>query len=132
MATQPPRQPKARPAAARRTSTVVRKLSATPRKRSIRKPPPNPANQTVGQPAEGARTSRASGRQAHQIAILVLAIVFGLIGLAVHVFALASIVLMSVLLGLIAAGIRNHRDGSVIAELTAEAKDALTDMTGRG
>jgi hypothetical protein len=61
-----------------------------------------------------------------------VAIVCGLIGLAVHIFALAAIVLMSILLGLIAAGMRNRRDMSVFVELATEAKSAIMALTGRG
>ena len=64
--------------------------------------------------------------------ILAVAIILGLIGLAVHVFWLGSIVLMSVLLGLLAADVKGRRGGGVVSELVAEAKDMAGDITNAG
>jgi hypothetical protein len=103
-----------------RNGTLARKLVARPRKRAAGKDTSD---------SDGALAPRASVRQTEQIAILALAIICGLIGLAAHVFMLASIVLMSVLLGLIAADVRGRRGRGVISELVAEAKNVADDIT---
>jgi hypothetical protein len=67
-----------------------------------------------------------------QIAILALAILLALIGLAVHIVLLGAIVLMAVLLGLLAADIRSGRGRGVISELVAEAKHVAEDISSGG
>ena len=57
--------------------------------------------------------------------ILVSALVFGLLGLAIHVFWLASIVLISIALGLIAADVRGR---GVLPEVVAEAKSVAAEI----
>ena len=66
--------------------------------------------------------TRRSGAEVEQIAILCLALVCGLVGLAVHVFWFVSIVLMAVLLGLTAAAVRRRPGHGVVSEVLAEAK----------
>jgi hypothetical protein len=71
-----------------------------------------------------------------QLAILALALVFGLVGLAIHVLWFAAIVLMALLLGLMASELRGRRDGGVISEVATavreEAKKVAADVTGDG
>ena len=116
-------------AAEQRNGTLARKLVARPRKRAAKKDTSDPGRPTTGQSRDAFLAPRPSVRQTEQIAILALAIICGLIGLAVHVFGLASIVLMSVLLGLIAADVRGRRGRGVISELVAEAKNVAEDIT---
>jgi hypothetical protein len=99
------------------------------------RPKRGPVNQrTVG--GEGVRGRSGSARQVEQVGILALALVFGLIGFAVHAFGLAAIVLMAVLLGLIASGLRGRRGGGVISEVatavSAEAKNLAEDIASVG
>jgi hypothetical protein len=58
-----------------------------------------------------------------------LAIIFGLIGLAVHVLFIVAIVVMAVLFALMASELRGKRSGSVasvvVASAVAEAKVSL-------
>lgn len=86
----------------------------------------------MGRGDQASSATRPSVRQAEQIAILALAILLGLVGLAVHVVWLGSIVLMSVLLGLIAADVRGRRGRGVISVLVAEAKNVAEDVTSGG
>jgi hypothetical protein len=62
--------------------------------------------------------SRDSVRQVEQLAILALALIFGVIGFAVHFFWFPAIVLMAALFGLIASGLRGTR-GGVFSEVVS-------------
>ena len=67
---------------------------------------------------DGAATARRQSTQlVQQLAVLAVAILLGLIGLAVHFLWIPAIVLMSALFGLIASGLRSQRGGGVIAEV---------------
>jgi hypothetical protein len=78
---------------------------------------------------------RDSTRLVEQLALLTAAIVLGLIGLAVHVMWFGSIVLMSVLFGLIASGLRG-KHGGVMAEMATtvmvEAKSVADGISSGG
>jgi hypothetical protein len=78
---------------------------------------------------------RDSTRLVEQLVLLAVAILLGLIGLAVHVLWFGSIVLMSVLFGLIASGLRGQR-GGVIAEMATtvmvEAKSVADGISNSG
>jgi hypothetical protein len=71
-----------------------------------------------------------------QLAVLALAILLGLLGLAVHFLWVPAIVLMSVLFGLIASGLRGQQGGGVIAEVATtvmvEAKNVAEGISERG
>jgi hypothetical protein len=123
-----------RKAAARSKTGEARKLAVRPRQRLSKKDTPDSAAPSSDQPLGGvtAPAARPSVRQTEQIAILVLALILGLIGLAFHVVWLGSIVLMSVLLGLIAADVRGRGGRGVNAELVAEANNVGEDITGGG
>jgi hypothetical protein len=104
------------------------KPASRPRRRSSTKKVP---------PAEGAATARRESTQlVQQLAVLTLAILLGLIGLAVHFLWIPAIVLMSILFGLIASGLRAERGGGVIAEVAAtvmvEAKSVAEGIAERG
>jgi hypothetical protein len=72
---------------------------------------------------------RGSARQAEELGVLVLALVFSLAGFEVRALWLVSIVLMTLLLGLMAAGLRGaDGGGSVISEVVAEAKILREDI----
>jgi hypothetical protein len=64
-----------------------------------------------------------------QLLILTLALGCGLGGLAVHFFWYPSVVLMSVLLGLMASEFRGRRGGSVISEV---ATTVMMEARGLG
>jgi cobalamin synthase len=88
---------------------------------------------TDGPPDSGDQTGRSeSARQVEQIALLLLALILGLIGLAVHVLWVVAIVLMALLLGLMASGVSSRRRGGVIADVAAvvatEAKSFASDI----
>ncbi len=78
---------------------------------------------------------RESTQLVQQLAALGLAILLGLVGLAVHFLWIPAIVVMSVLFGLIASGLRGQRGEGVIAEVTttvmAEAKSVAKGIAGR-
>jgi hypothetical protein len=64
------------------------------------------------------------------MALLALALVCALLAFAVHAFLFASIVLLSILLGLMASNLRLSRaQGGVIAEVVAEAKSFRDDLS---
>jgi hypothetical protein len=108
------------------TKKTTGKAATRPRRRS-----PKKAVQADG--VEAAR--RDSTRLVEQLVLLALAILLGLIGLAVHVMWFGSIVLMSVLFGLIASGLRGQR-GGVIAEMATtvivEAKSVADGISNSG
>lgn len=61
--------------------------------------------------------------------ILSLALVFGLVGLAIHILWLASIVLMAVLLGLAAAAVRRRVGGEPFTEVMAQAWTVVPEIS---
>jgi hypothetical protein len=88
-------------------------------------------------PAQGAATARRESTQlVQQLAVLALAILLGLIGLAMHFLWIPAIVLMAALFGLIASGLRGQRGGGVIAEVAttvmAEAKSVTEGISEPG
>jgi hypothetical protein len=64
-----------------------------------------------------------------QLAILGVALLFGLIGLAVHFLWFVSIVSMALLAGLMAAEIRGARGRGVISEVVTEAKIVVEEIS---
>jgi len=110
----------ARAGVAKRTSASTN--GSRPRARSGRKAAPTglhpvATNGSV-QPDRRSVASRDSVRQVEQLVILALALVFGVIGFAVHFFWFPAIVLMAALFGLIASGLRGTR-GGVFSEVVA-------------
>jgi hypothetical protein len=90
-----------------------------------------------GPSGKGAATARRESTQlVQQLAVLALAIVLGLIGLAVHFLWIPAIVLMSALFGLIASGLRGQRGGGVMSEVATtvmvEAKGVAEGISERG
>jgi hypothetical protein len=67
--------------------------------------------------------------QLEQLLILGFALLFGLIGLAVHFLWFISIVFMALLAGLIAADIRGARGRGIISEVVAEAKIVVEEIS---
>jgi len=57
-----------------------------------------------------------------QLAVVGLALLLGLVGLAVHVLWVVSIVVMAILFGLIASGLRGDTDRGVVSEVVSEVK----------
>lgn len=122
--------------ATRKTGTTVSKRAARPRKRSVRKQVSDPENVKTDRSVGNEQDSPARGksaRQAEQLAILALALLFGVIGLALHFFWFPSILLMALLFGLSASELRSRRGGGVISEVVttvvAEAKGVAEDIT---
>jgi hypothetical protein len=85
--------------------------------------------------AEVDPAQRDSTRLVEQLVLLAVAVLLGLIGLAVHVLWFGSIISMSVLFGLIASGLRGQR-GGVIAEMATtvlvEAKSVADGISSAG
>jgi hypothetical protein len=126
-----PRSPASRKpkAAGGKTGTAARTLARRPRKRAVKTPASEvPADLSGGRARERSAV-RGAVRQREQIVMLAAAIVLGLAGLAVHVLWLAAIVLMSVLLGLIAADMRVRGGGGVVNELVAGVKSIAGNGT---
>jgi hypothetical protein len=112
--------------AASATKKTTGKAAPRPRRRS-----PKRTVQAVD--VDAAR--RDSTRRVEQLVLIALAILLGFIGLAVHVIWFGSIVLMSVLFGLIASGLRGQR-GGVMAEMATtvmvEAKSVADGISNSG
>jgi hypothetical protein len=70
------------------------------------------------------------------VVLLALAILFGVIGFAVHFLWFGAIVLMAVLLGLIVSEMRSRRGGGVISEVVTtvmvEAKSVAEAIASGG
>jgi hypothetical protein len=73
------------------------------------------------------KTIRSAG-ESEQLIILVAALGFGLVGLAVHILWIVSIVLMALLVGLIGADARRQRGHGLVAEVVAEARGVADDI----
>ena len=94
-------------------------------------PPVAPEGVDRGSPGR-----RESSRLAEQVVLLALAILFGVIGFAVHFLWFGAIVLMAVLLGLIVSEMRSRRGKSVISEVVTtvmvEAKSVAEAIASGG
>jgi hypothetical protein len=111
----------------RARSTTKTTAPARRKTRSVRKPVTGSRTQAVNSESPGLHSVQDPRGPIRQLAIIALALVCGLLGLAVHVFWLAAIVLMSVLFGLIAANVRGGR--GVIPELVAEVQGVADDLS---
>jgi hypothetical protein len=73
---------------------------------------------------------RQRTRRVEQLALLSLAIIFGLIGLAAHVLWIVSIVLMALLWGFIASELgSSRREGGVISDVVTAVVSETRDVT---
>jgi Flp pilus assembly protein TadB len=115
------------------------KSAPRPRRRSVKRKFPEPqalATDPPGGADEGSRGRQETSRLADQVVLLALAIVFGVIGFAVHFLWFGSIVLMAVLLGLIVSEMRSRRGQTVISEVVAtvmvEAKSVADAIASGG
>ena len=66
--------------------------------------------------------------QSEQLIILVSALAFGLGGLAIRALWIVSILLMTLLLGLMAADVRNTRGRGIVSEVVNEAKVMVDEI----
>ena len=122
------------PTTPKKTSSA--KKRATPKTKSAQ----SRTRRTMKQPAaaddavnESARrrvpsNTRSLAGQSEQLIILVVALGFGLIGLAIHFLWIVSIVLMALLVGLIGAEARRQRGHGLVAEVVAEARAVADDI----
>jgi hypothetical protein len=111
-----------------RPRSTTRTAASTPRKtRAVSKLGTGSRTRTVNSGGPGLQGVQDRG-PVRQLAIVGLALVCGLLGLVVHVFWLAAIVLMSVLFGLIAANVRGR---GVIPELMAEAQGIADNLSNK-
>jgi hypothetical protein len=114
------------------------KSAPRPRRRSVKKKVPEPQALTdpPGGADQGSAGRRESSRLADQVVLLALAILFGVIGFAVHFLWFGSIVLMAVLLGLIVSELRSRRGKTVISEVVTtvmvEAKSVADAIASGG
>ena len=122
-------------AAATKAANATRKVAAKPRRRAVKKQVSDVRGPSSGQSAnagQGPASRRDSARHAEQLAVILLAIVFGLIGFAVHILWFASIILMAILFGLVASEVRGRRGGGVISDVATtmveEAKSVAEDI----
>jgi hypothetical protein len=109
-----------------RKTPAATKPATTRRTRSIRSKTSGRGRAAAAGSGDTAQRRSAAPAAARQIIVLALALAFGLLGLAVHVFWLVAIVLMSVTLGLIAAEVRGR---GVLPELAAEAKSLAAEIS---
>jgi hypothetical protein len=81
-------------------------------------------------PTQGQHEEPSSGpRHVEQLALATLALLFGLIGLAVHVLWFVSIVLMAIQLGLLASEFGSRRGGKgIISEVTHEVATVVEEI----
>lgn len=112
-------------------ATAASKRSVRGTRTLVKKRPPAAAS--AGEANDGGQSvsgGRESARQVEQLALLALALGFGLVGFLVHLFWIVSVVLMSVLLGLIAANLRTSRSrGGVISDVVSEVRGIADDVT---
>jgi len=127
------------------TAKALSKPAARPRRRPVQKKVLDRRRPLAEKSDETNRSDDAgqwqperleSARQAEHLAILALALICGLLGLAVHVMWFAAIVLMAVLLGLIASQLRGPRGGGVVSGVVStvivEAKSVGEDIARAG
>jgi hypothetical protein len=118
---------KSSPAAKKSTTKTTGTRSRTRRtpKRSVT------TAKTANEANQDANTSpkaKALTGQSEQLIILVAALGFGLVGLAVHFLWFVSIVLMALLVGLIGSEARRQRGHGLVAEVVAEARAVADDI----
>jgi hypothetical protein len=112
---------------------AVRRRRPSVKKKAVVGEVPAVDQTRAGGPGPGGRWE--SARQADKLVILGLALLFGLIGEAVRVLWLASIVLMAILFGLIAAELRGRRAGGggvisdVVTTVMTEAKNVAEEIS---
>jgi hypothetical protein len=80
-------------------------------------------------------TRRRAARGIEQLLILSLAIIFGLVGFAVHVLWIGAVIVMALLWGYIASGLRSSRHGGgvisdVVTTIGDEARDLKKEVSG--
>jgi Flp pilus assembly protein TadB len=119
------------------TKKPAPKAAPRPRRRPVKKKAPEGLiTDPPGGADRGSRGRRESSRLAEQVVLLALAILFGVIGFAVHFLWFGSIVLMAVLLGLIVSEMRSRRGKSVISEVVTtvivEAKSVADAIASGG
>jgi hypothetical protein len=98
-------------------------------RRKTEQPRAEPSTGDAHGASAGARRTRSLSGGSEHLIILVAALVFGVLGLAVHFLWFVSIVLMALTLGLLGAEIRRHRGHGLVAEVVAQAK-GLADEIG--
>jgi Flp pilus assembly protein TadB len=121
---------KASPPATKKT--VAKKRPSAPRKRAVKKVAAAVSEITdvADDSRRGQRDVGSSGpRQIEQLALVALALLFGLVGLAVHVLWFVSIVMMAIQLGLIASEFGNRRGSKgIISEVTHEVAIVVEEI----
>jgi hypothetical protein len=76
-----------------------------------------------------ARLRRTAARQIEQLAVLTLAIIFGVFGLALHGLWIGAIILMALLWGYLASTIRSRRDtGGVVSNVVSTVLEEVRDI----
>jgi hypothetical protein len=117
----------------RRAVKTSGKSVPQPRKRAVAKKTGEGAAITKPDDASEATRSQTSARQAEHLGLLSLALLFALVGLAVHVLWFVAIVLMAILLGLTASELRSNRGGGVVSDVVStmmsESKSLADDVT---
>jgi hypothetical protein len=64
--------------------------------------------------------------------ILVGALIFGLVGLFIHILIVVSVVLMALLLGLLASEARSQGGHGIVSDVTNEAKVVIGELKKPG
>ena len=114
----------------RTTTRSSARKSTTRRRASKPSTAVSDANDTSS-PAMNQKRNLGSGVP-EQLMITIAAIVFGLVGLFVHVLFVVSLVLMALLLGMLASEARNQRGRGIVTEIVNEAKLVLEDVKKPG
>ncbi len=126
-----PATPKRSPSSKKRATPATKNVAS--RSRRTRKPAAaadsgmSPETQRSPHGSGSENTKRLSG-QSEQLIIVVVALGFGLLGLAIHFLWIVSIVLMALLVGLIGAEGRRQRGHGLVAEVVAEARGFVEDI----
>jgi hypothetical protein len=127
-----PAKPRRRAVKTQAAAPAGKPAARAPRKRVVKKVDGSPEGVVDTRSVDSAaRTaSRESAQQVEQLAVLSAALLFGLIGFAVHVLWFASIVMMAALLGLMASGLRRRGDRGVVSEVVSQVKLMAAEISG--
>jgi Flp pilus assembly protein TadB len=110
-------------ATSRSKKTAAKKGAPRTRRSAVKKVDADVKDSAVGQSRQ-----MISGRPVESLALITLALVFGVIGLAVHVLWIVSIIFMAMQFGLIASELGNRRGRGVVSEVVHEVATVVEEV----